>query len=381
MRIGIDYTSAVRQHGGIGRYTRNLVDALIRMGDRNRYLLFVADRSDVASRQLWPEHVRLRRVPLSDRWTTFIWQRARIPLPIQLVTGRLDLFHSPDFALPPLGRVPALLTVHDLSFLRMPECFVPGFTRYLESAVSRAVVKATHILADSQSTRADLVEFLRVDEARITVLYPGIEERFQPVRDQERLERVRRAYGLPRQFVFSIGTLQPRKNFASLITAFGQVLKETPKLTRDLHLVIAGGKGWMYEEILSAAAEAEVADRVHLLGFVADEDLPELYSLASFFAFPSLYEGFGLPVLEAMACGVPVVTGDNSSLPEVAGEAALLVDASNQGAIAAGLLQLVSDPALCAEMAAAGQEQAKRFTWAGAARLLAQAYDVAAQMR
>lgn len=374
MRIGIDYTSAVRQHGGIGRYTRNLVRALIGLDEQNQYVLFVADRSNRASMEQWPDNVRVRRIPCSDRWTTFIWQRVRLPLPVQLATGRLDLFHSPDFVLPPVGSTPTLLTVHDLSFLRVPECFVPGFARYLGQAVTRAAAKATHILADSYSTRVDLVELLKIDEARVTVLYPGIEARFTPVHDPVLLRHVRGTYGLPDRFILNIGTLQPRKNLVSLIEAFGQVIKNAPPAAEDLHLVIAGTKGWQYEEILRAAAHSAVANRVHFLGFVRDDDLPALYSLASIFAFPSLYEGFGLPVLEAMACGVPVVTGDNSSLPEVAGRAALLIDVKNQDAIAEALLRLMSDCALRAKLEEAGLEQSRAFTWERAARQLKEVY-------
>lgn len=378
MRIGIDYTSAVRQHGGIGRYTRNLVRALIGLDEQNQYVLFVADRSNRASMEQWPDNVRVRRIPCSDRWTTFIWQRVRLPLPVQLATGRLDLFHSPDFVLPPAGSTPTLLTVHDLSFLRVPECFVPGFAHYLGQAVTRAAAKATHILADSYSTRVDLVELLKIDEARITVLYPGVEARFTPVHDPVLLRHVRATYGLPDRFILNIGTLQPRKNLVSLIEAFGQVIKNASPAAEDLHLVIAGTKGWQYEETLRAAAHSAVANRVHLLGFVRDDDLPALYSLASIFAFPSLYEGFGLPVLEAMACGVPVVTGDNSSLPEVAGRAALLIDVKNQDAIAEALLRLVSDCALRAKLEEAGIEQSRAFTWERAARQLKEVYFWAA---
>ena len=378
MRIGIDYTSAVRQHGGIGRYTRSLVRALIGLDEQNQYVLLVADRSNQASMEKWPDNVRVRRIPCSDRWTTFLWQRVRLPLPVQLATGRLDLFHSPDFVLPPAGSTPTLLTVHDLSFLRVPECFVPGFAQYLGQAVTRSAARATHILADSHSTRVDLVELLKVDEARITVLYPGIEARFTPVHDPVLLRRVRCTYGLPDRFVLNIGTLQPRKNLVLLIEAFGQVIKNAPPAAEDLNLVIAGTKGWKYEEILRAAAHSSVANRVHLLGFVRDADLPALYSLASVFAFPSLYEGFGLPVLEAMACGIPVVTGDNSSLPEVAGQAALLIDVKNRDAIADALLRLLSDRALRTKLEEAGLEQSRAFTWERAARQLTGVYRGAA---
>jgi glycosyltransferase involved in cell wall biosynthesis len=226
--------------------------------------------------------------------------------------------------------------VHDLSFLRLPECFVPGFAEYLRSAVSRAVRRASRIVADSESTRADLIDLMEARDSRVTVVYPGVEARFQPVLDRGILDRVRHDYSLPSRFVLGLGTLQPRKNFVALIESFQRLLhaeEAASPQTQDLHLVLAGEKGWMYDEIPLAARKAGIEDRVRFVGFVADSDLPAFYTMASVFAFPSLYEGFGLPVLEAMACGVPVVAADNSSLPEGVGEAGLLVSARDLRAI------------------------------------------------
>ena len=374
MHIGIDFTAAVRQRAGIGRYTRNLVRALAEIDLTNHYRLFAADPGNKSKEEVWPANFQVRRVPLSDRWLQILWQRLRIPLPIQLLVGKLDLFHSPDFVLPPVGSAPALVTVHDLSFLRVPECFVPGFAAYLESAVSRAVRRAGHVLADSSSTRSDLVELMGVDEARITVLHPGVEPRFRPVGDADELARVRTTYRLPAQFVLGLGTLQPRKNFGVLIGAFAQAVLSSPAECRDLHLVIVGERGWMYDDVLSKASTTGVRERVHLVGFVADEHLPALYSLASVFAFPSLYEGFGLPILEAMACGVPVVAADNSSLPEVAGEAAVLFDAHDEAALAQALVLLQSDLGLRKRLVQEGLERAGNFSWSRAADQLLELY-------
>ena len=322
MRIGIDYTAAVRQHAGIGRYTRNLIRALADLDRENRYTLFVAGGwGGGDGLGPWPDNFRLRGLPLSDRWLNILWQRLRLPLPIQWVTGPLDLFHSPDFVLPPLGRTPAVLTVHDLSFLRVPQCFVPGFREYLEGAVSRAVDRARFILADSLNTRSDLIELMGVEPEGVGVLYPGVEARFAPIRNPAALDPVRSRYRLPERFVLGLGTLQPRKNFEGLVDAFGRLLAahgHEPAFA-DLHLVIAGGEGWLYEEIMERIERSGLEHRVQLLGFVDDGDLPALYNLASVFAVPSWYEGFGVPLLEAMACGTPVISADNSSLPVAVG--------------------------------------------------------------
>jgi len=374
LRIGIDYTAAVRQGGGIGRYTRNLIRALAALDRENRYTLFTAGRGDDGLGP-WPENFRLRSLPFSDRWMHIFWQRLRLPVPVQVVTGPLDLFHSPDFVLPPTGRAPAVLTVHDLSFLRFPQFFVPGFRAYLEGAVSRAVKRARHILADSQSTRRDLIALLSVEPERVSVLYPGVEGRFRPVEDGRELARVRARYALPERFVLGLGTLQPRKNFATLMEAF----RRLP--AADLHLVIAGGRGWMFEDTLALAEQPDLVGRVHFPGFVDDADLPALYTLARVFAFPSWYEGFGLPVLEAMACGTPVVAADNSSLPEVVGEAGLLVDAADAEAVAEALERILGDAELRARLIAAGREQAAKFRWEDAARRLLAVYRAAGHER
>jgi glycosyltransferase involved in cell wall biosynthesis len=377
MRIGIDYTAAVRQGGGIGRYTRSLIRALSEIDAEREYTLFVAGGRDAGDGLgPWPANFRIRSVPLSDRWLHILWQRLRLPVPIQVITGHLDLFHSPDFVLPPLGRTQAILTVHDLSFLRVPQFFVPGFREYLEGAVSRAAGRATHILADSESTRCDLVELLAVEPERITVIYPGVEPRFQPVCDATVLDRVRARYDLPEKFVLSLGTLQPRKNFEGLIEAFGCLLAsrgDGPDIA-DLQLVIVGGRGWMYEDTFALVRRSGLLDRVRFPGFADDCDLPAIYSLATVFAFPTWYEGFGLPVLEAMACGTPVLAANNSSLPEVVGEAGLLVDASDVEALADGLARLLTDSELQARLVVAGRERARCFAWERAAWQLLEAY-------
>ena len=377
MRIGIDYTAAVRQGAGIGRYTRNLVRALAQLDTENQYVLLVAggwgEGDGLGS---WPATFQVRSIPFSDRWVHILWQRLRLPVPVQAITGALDLFHSPDFVLPPTGRTPSILTVHDLSFLRVPQFFVPGFREYLEKAVSRAVDRAACILADSESTRVDLMQLMAVEPESVTVLYPGVESRFRPVKEADVLAAVRARYELPGRFVLGLSTVQPRKNFDGLIEAFRRLLARSadePKIA-ELHLVIAGGKGWMYEDTLALVKRAGLEDRVHFPGFVAEADLPAVYCLAAVFAFPSWYEGFGLPVLEAMACGTPVVAADNSSLPEVVGEAGLLVDAGDPDALSEALGRLLRDEALQGRLFRAGLDQARRFTWEEAAQQLLHVY-------
>ncbi len=398
MHIGIDYTAAIQQRAGIGRYTRELVGALLRLTVRSqarsdsgvpsvrsearsdsgvpypeedyRYTLFAAAgrpfvRSQARSDSGVPffPSVRLRFLPISDEWAARLWHRARLPIPVEVFTGPVDLFYSPDFVLPPTRpRTRTLLTVHDLSFLHYPDHFVPKLVRYLERVVPASVARADRVLADSEATRADLIRLLGTPPEKVEVLYSGVDARFRPEPEPGERERLRARYGLDRPYVLSVGTLQPRKNYVRLIRAFVR-LPDTGRV-----LVIAGGRGWLYESVLEEAARHP--DRVRVLGFVEDEDLPALYRGADLFVFPSFYEGFGLPVLEAMACGVPVVCSGVSSLPEVAGDAALLVDPEDEEGLGRAMQRALEDEELRGEMRVRGQARAALFTWERAARQL-----------
>jgi glycosyltransferase involved in cell wall biosynthesis len=386
MRIGIDITSAVRQGAGIGRFTRELIRAYLALDLPHEHVLFAATgglpRSTTEPRLAYitqiaqARHLKVRicnlRV-LSDDWLHRLWHRARLPVPIEALIGRVDLFHEPDFVLPPtLPRTPTVLTVHDLTFIRDAESALPRLRRYLNRVVPRSVARATHILADSIATQNDLVELFGAPPEKITAIYGGVDGRFAPVRDPIRLTAVRAKYDIgPEPFILGLGTLQPRKNYRRLVQAFS----ELHPLTSDLRLVIAGGKGWLYDGIFSEVKRLGLEGRVLFPGFVDDDDLPALYSAAELLAYPSLYEGFGLPVLEAMACGTPVATSNTSSLVEVGGDAALLVEPTNVAAIADAIRRILTDADLRQALVAGGFDQARRFTWEKAALQLRGVYE------
>jgi glycosyltransferase involved in cell wall biosynthesis len=364
--IGIDYTSALSQGGGIGRYTRELIAALAALDRDTPYVLFAAGQTRRALPPSPGSNFAWKPALPNSEWLARLWHRARLPLPVETWTGRVGLFHSPDFTLPPLRRgTRSLLTVHDLSFVRAPQTATAGLRAYLNSVVPRSVLRADLVLADSEATRQDILDLYRTPPDKVSVLYSGVDGRFQPVTDQAARQALRVRYAIgDGPYILSLGTVQPRKNYPRLIEAFRQL--DDP----DLKLVIAGGRGWLDSPLYELVRSARLEKRVQFLGFVADEDLPALYSAAGAFAFPSLYEGFGLPVLEAMACGVPVVTSNVSSLPEVAGEAALLVDPQDVTALAEALSRALTDDKQRQLMIRRGLARVKLFTWeAAAARL------------
>jgi glycosyltransferase involved in cell wall biosynthesis len=379
LKIGIDYTSAAHQGAGIGRLTRCIVNALAEIDHDNQYRLLIRGR-DLHYAPLAPDtanaasgihngNFREVRTWVNERWWNRIWFRLRIPLPVEWLVGPLDLFHSPDFTLPPVRRrTRTIVTVHDLSFLHLSYCFEPPLLAYLRANVPQAVQRADWVIADSQNTRQDVIELLRVPAEKVSVIYPGVEARFRPGYDRQTLERVRTRYGLPSRFILSVGTVQPRKNYVRLIEAFAML--GVP----DLGLVIVGGLGWLYQDVFAAIHRLDLEERVIVTGYVDDADLPAVYNLAQIFALPSLYEGFGIPPLEAMACGLPVVVADNSSLPEVVGDAGVLVNASDTAALADHLARLLHDPAFRQELGQRGLARAQGFTWHQAAQSLLATY-------
>lgn len=369
-RVTIDYTSAVRQRAGVGRYTRNLIDALAQVDRDNAYTLFCA--GDGPARREWPENFTVRTCPLPERLLTASWHKLKLPLAAEWISGSADIFHSPDFTLPPLAKAAGVVTIHDLSFLKLPECADPGLRAYLTERTPPSVARATRVLADSENTRQDIIELLGAPPDKVSVVYGGVEPRFQPVVDQQRLTEVCQRYRLPESFVLFVGTLEPRKNLNRLIAGYADLRRQQRISQR---LVLCGSKGWLYEGIFEQIAHMGLREDVVFPGFVRDEDLPALYTLADLFVFPSLYEGFGLPPLEAMACGTPVVASDNSSLPEVLGQAALYCNAEDVNGLANAMLEGLTDADTRARLITLGLAQARRFTWEEAARQLVKAYE------
>lgn len=372
--LAIDYTPAIRQSAGIGRIIRGQIGALLALAPDFDIRLFVVGAVTAAERRQAP--LPLHTPPLSERTMVRLWHRLNCPWPrVEWFTGGpLDLFHATDFVLAPSAARRQVVTVHDLAFLFYPEAAMPSLHRYLNVVVPRSVRRADHLLADSHNTAKDLQDQWQIAAEHITVVQGAVDhERFQPVTDRKQLGEVRQRYGIgDRPFILGLSTLQPRKNFARLIEAFHQA-RQTAKLPH--RLIIGGGKGWLFDEIFARVQALELTDDVLFPGYIADADLPALYTAAEVFAFPSLYEGFGLPVIEALACGTPVLTADNSCLPEAAGPGALYVKAEQVESIAEGLVTLAENASLRQQLRTLGLAHAAQFTWQRSAAQLLAAYQ------
>jgi glycosyltransferase involved in cell wall biosynthesis len=352
MRIGIDARIAYYSHGGIRSYVVHLLDALAALDDESDYRILYSRKDQAPS-------------PLSSNfhpvacWTPSHHRLERWALGIEISRLGLDLLHTPDFIPPAFGYDRSVITIHDLNFLYYPRFLTAESRRYYNDQIDWAVQRADHILADSHATKIDLTSVLGVSSERVTVVHLAADSSFRPVPDEE-ARRAARRYALEPGFLFFVGTLEPRKNIPGLLRAYRILLDQ--KITAE-PLVLVGGKGWLYEEIFDRVQALELGKQVRFLHGVPDADLPALYSAASVLASPSFYEGFGLPALEAMSCGTPVVVADRASLPEVVGDAGILVDPEDPDDIARALRRVLTEKPLRARMRELGLERASSFGW------------------
>jgi len=391
MHIGIDASRmSVARRTGTEHYTFELVAALAQLDHQNRYTLYC--NQPPAALPPLGQNFTLRRIPFARLWT-----HARLSAEIALHPP--DVLFIPAHVLPlgaPLRpKLRTVVTIHDMGYMRFPESHTPAQRRYLRLSTNWSVRAASQLIAISAATRDDLLRYAGARPEKISVVNHGVSARFRPIEDQGAIAAVQAKYGVTPPYFLYVGTIQPRKNLVRLLEAFAQF--DQRRMTNDelapsttqvdersslvlglssvansTQLVIAGKMGWLTNEIERQTARlfGEGSAAVRFPGYVADDDLPALLSGALAFVFPSLYEGFGMPILEAMACGTPVLASATSALPEVAGglsagseAAALLVDPEDTSAIAQGLMRLASDAALRADLRARGIARAAQFTW------------------
>jgi glycosyltransferase involved in cell wall biosynthesis len=362
MRIGIEGRVLTRNIGGIGRYAMHLIEALLSLAAQRcpdlEFVIFTAPQTD---RDI------LKGVGASAcerfRWVKSTLLRSSVLLPVGVLLERIEVFHGLDQSGIPLflkaGKY--VVTIHDVIPLVLPWAFPLRHRCVLATALARIRKQAEMVIVPSTAAGEDVVRYLQVERERISVIPMGCDARFQPVEEPAQAAALRRRYDLPEHYILFVGTLEPRKNVQTLLQAFSQVIAETPQ--DDLALVIAGGNGWGGEDYMATVNALRLQDHVRFTGFVEDDHLPDLYRGALLFVYPSLYEGFGLPVLEAMACGTPVITSNRTSLPEVAGDAALLIDPTRPEALAEAMTSIMHDGELHQRLRAKGLARARAFTW------------------
>lgn len=357
---------------GVSSYSRQLLENLDALaaagGTPHRMTAFVQEGA------LQLQQVGLAVTPtwLQNPLVRIAWEQSRLPL--RLHELRADLVHGLVNVLPLATRVPGVVTVHDLSFLHFPEKRPAAKQFYLARLCRASVEKARRVIAVSRQTADDLLHWFEVDAARISVIPHGVASRFTPGA-MEATERFRKERGLPHRFLLHLGTLEPRKNLETLLRAYARWLAQAQGEQREIKLVLAGGKGWFYDEIFHLVQTLGLEGRVCFPGFIPDEELPDWYRAAEAFVYPSLFEGFGMPVLEAMACGTPVMCSRARSLLEIVGKSALTFSAQDVDELVAALALMVSQPALRAELRQGGLERAVHFTWQRAAQATVQVYD------
>jgi glycosyltransferase involved in cell wall biosynthesis len=373
MRIALDYTAGIRQEAGIGNYVRSLLDAMLVLDTENEYTLLTSGRPTHGRSFPVAANVRRCNVFIPDRYLNILWYRWRAPLPANLFTGKIDIYHGPDFALPPLGsKIRKVVTIHDLAFLEHPEYAVPSLAAYLKKVVPESVAAADVVAAVSEDAARTLIEHFQTPREKITVIPNGLRPHFKRITDPILLGATANKFGLKQPLVLGVGTLEPRKNHLGLIRAFHQAQNE--KKNRPAMLALAGGQGWLYEETKQLVADLKLEKKVRFLGRVSDLELAVLYSLADIFAFPSFFEGFGVPPIEAMACGAPVITSNTSSLPEVVGDAALMVDPHNIDELAKAITRLLGDEKLRETLRQKGFARAQLYTWPKSAQKMLDVY-------
>ncbi|HEY2846662.1 MAG TPA: glycosyltransferase family 1 protein [Pyrinomonadaceae bacterium] len=358
MHIAIDGHTIGTQLAGNVTYASQITESLAAIDQQNDYTLYVTlPEAEEQYRDRWP-NVHVHRLVMGGRVARQLFSFRGI-----LNEHRPDIFFV-QFNAP--GRLPCKVvnTVHDLAFEHYPETFRWHEAFRMRVSIRRAAREAAHIITPSEASREDVVGTYRIPAEKITAIPLAASGDFRPDIEAEKIAAVKARYSLPDDFILGIGSVQPRKNLARLIEAYASLA-----IKGDLPPLILGGRlAWLYRDSVRAVERFGVGDKVKFIGFVPDEDLPRLYSAATVFVYPSFFEGFGLPPLEAMACGTPVITGDRTSLPEVVGDAGIMIDPYDVTAIAGAMERLLTDANLRSEMSARGIERAKTFSWEKTAR-------------
>jgi glycosyltransferase involved in cell wall biosynthesis len=364
MRIGIDARLVYYSRAGIGQYILRLVEALARSDASGEQFVLLQSRKDPTKLDQHPGFSR------ASLWTPSHHRLEQVTLRVEIGRLHLDLLHSPDF-IPPFRRnCKSVITVHDLAFLLYPHFLTNEAARYY-GQIDQAVRHTDHIIAVSESTRRDTINLLGVPENKITVIYEAANPIYREVDKQTARQHVKEAYGLDQPYILFVSTVEPRKNLPGLLQAYRKLRDD---YRCDEKLVLAGGRGWLSEEVYAAIDQLNLSDHVRILGRVPSEDLVYLYNAAQMLVHPSFYEGFGLPPLEAMRCGTPVIVSNVSALPEVVGDAAILIDPHDIDGLTVAMWRVLTDEDTRATLTEKGRKRAQMFSLERAAQQTLEVY-------
>lgn len=373
MRIGIDIRPMLSEGTGVGSYTLNLVKNLGALDTKNKYILFsnsFKDRVRFESLGL-PPNFELKDYRIPNRILRMLWNRFSFP-PVEVFIKEADIFHSPHSIPIPIRKAKLIVTIHDLFFLKYPEMVGKDVREDHKKILKGYVPKIKRIITVSYHSKKDIIELLNINPEIVDVIYEGVDSIFRVINDRPSLEKIRERYKLPQEFILFVGTIEPRKNPNTLLEAIA-LLRE--KGLKNLILVMVGPMGWKSDETLRLVSMKGLGDCVRHIGYIPHEDIPFMYNAAKLLVYTSLYEGFGLPPLEAMACGIPVIASNLSSMPEILGDAALLVNPYDPYEIAGSIERVLYNESLRNSLVEKGLKKAKLYSWVDTARNILKVYQ------
>jgi len=370
MKIVIDIRVLMdSQYSGVAEYVLNLLRAIFELDQINQYILFYNSSKPVKVPVFDYPNVRLVTRAIPNKVLNYLgFKLLQYPTIEKLIGEKFDLFFMPHLNFVALNHgQKSILTIHDLSFLRYPDFFSWRKNIWHWAINATGLIKRfNHVVAVSEATKRDLIEFSHIEPNKVSVIYGGVSNQYHPIDDQDQLNKVRLKYQLPEKFILFLGTVEPRKNLMALIKAY-EILRRDQPDSANFALVIAGAKGWCSDEVFRAIDASDFKRDIKVLGYIDQADKPALYNLAELFAFPSFYEGFGFPPLEAMACGTPVVSAWGTSLAEIIGDSTLLTDPYNPQELAQALSTVINNRPLTQKLSQAGLKQAAKFNWSASA--------------
>jgi len=367
MKIGIDTRILTAKKTGVGYYINNLIPAILNLDKKNEYILFGTD--------LELKNPNCQQIIIDGKkkkFLSFLWKKFKYPK-IEKIIGEVDLLFYPNFTILPSDCSNIIIVIHDLSYLKFPQYVENKNLLFLKKEVPHALKKAKQIVADSEATKKEIIKNFKISPEKILVIYGAISNKFYKKCGSKDIKKNKEKYKIRHNYLLFVGTLEPRKNIIRLLEAYQDLSRS---IRNKYQLVLAGSEGWQDKHIIKKIKEvSDSNNRVIVPGYVPEEDLPALYSGAYLFLYPSFYEGFGMPILEAMACKTPVITSNTSSMPEVAGDAALLVNPSNIEEIKESIIKIINDSALRTSLIKRGQKQIQKFSWTKSAEKLIKVFE------